>query len=230
MIYVLSAIIALLVLIGILLCISINLRVRYDQSENVFLVTLHYLFVRFVIAPEEETRKYKKNQNKNAGKKAAPKKENNKPSGIKEKGIGRFVEDLKNVVQGAWTLIRNVLKRAVLKKLRINLCVAGEDAADTAIIYGYANAVVYPIVSAFTESVKEYKDLDVSIIPDFSEDAQAEAVFELELKLKPVKLLGAILESREAAVNLLSALSNKSEDKNEKNANNDINDTKENEK
>ena len=224
MIYVLSAIFALLVLIGILLYINVTLRVRYDQDENVFWVTLHYPFVNIVIAPEEETKKYKKKKKKKTDSKSPQKKYKKKSMGIKEKGIGQFVEDLKDIVRGAWTLIRNVLKRAVLKKFKINLLVTGEDAADTAIIYGYANAVIYPIVSAFTESVKEYKDLDVNITPDFSEEANPRVEFFMELKLKPAKLLGAIFESREAAVSLLSALSNKSEEKTN-NENKDIKET-----
>lgn len=225
MIYVFSAILFLLILVGVLLCINVTLRVGYDDKENVFRVTLHYLWITYVIAPEEETKKYKKKQ-KNKSEKAPEKKEKKKTSAIKEKGISAFLEDLKSIIKGVWTLLVNVLKRAILSKLRIKLNVAGEDAADTAIIYGYANAVIYPVVSAFTENVKEYKELDVQITPDFSDDAQATVVFELEINIKPSNLVGAIIESRESAVNLLSALSNKKD----KSTDNDSKDIKENAK
>ncbi len=226
MIYVLTAILFLLILIGVLLCINVKLRVGYDDKENVFRVTLNYLWITYVIAPEEETKRYKKKQKKKSGEKAPKEKGKKKTSVLKEKGISAFLEDFKSIIKGVWTLLVNVLRRAVLEKLRINLNVAGEDAADTAIIYGYANAVIYPIVSAFTENVKDYKDLDVQITPDFSDDAQATVVFELELKIKPAKLIGAIIESRESAVDLLSVLSNKKD----KNTDNDSKDIKENAK
>lgn len=225
MIYVLSAILFLLILIGVLLYINVKLVVGYDDKENVFRVTLRYLFINYVIAPEEETKKYKKKQ-KNKSEKAPKVQEKKKTSAIKEKGISAFLEDLKDIVKGVWTLLVNVLRRAILKELRINLNVAGEDAADTAIIYGYANAVIYPIVSAFTENVKKYEKLDVQITPDFSDDAQPSVVFYMELRIKPAKLIGAVIESRESAVDLISALSKKKV----KNTDNDSKDIKENAK
>ncbi|MBQ1977297.1 MAG: DUF2953 domain-containing protein [Ruminococcus sp.] len=208
MIYVLTAIAVLLILIGILLFVNVSLKVKYDDKENVFRVALCYLWFTYVLAPEEETKKYKKALNKKGEAQKTEKKEKKKSS-IKEKGIATFLEDLKSIVKSVWTLLVCVLRRAVLKTLLIKLSVAGEDAADTAIVYGYANAVIFPIVSAFTENVKEYKELDVSITPDFSEDAQAVIQFELELKIKPAKLLGAVIECRESAADLLSALGNK---------------------
>lgn len=208
MIYVLAAIAVLLLLIGILLFINVTLKVRYDEKENVFRVALRYLWITYVIAPEEETKKYKKARKKKGDTEKTEKKEKKK-SPLKEKGVSGFLEDLKSIVKGVWSLLVSVLRRAVLKTLHIKLNVAGEDAADTAIVYGYANAVIFPIVSAFTENVRGYKDLDVSITPDFSDDAQAEIYFELELKIKPAKLLGAVLECRESAADLLSALGSK---------------------
>lgn len=207
--YVLSAIAVLLIIIGVLLFVNVRLRVRYDDKENVFWVTAHYLFITYVIAPKEKSEKSakKKEDTKTSDK------EEKKKSSIKEKRISAFLEDLKSIVKGVWTLLVTVLRRAVLNKLVIKLNVAGEDAADTAIIYGYANAVIYPIVSAFMENVKDYKDVDVALTPDFSDDAQAKIDFELELSIRPAKLIGAVLESRESATDLLSALSSKKENK-----------------
>ena len=59
MIYVLTAIAVLLILIGILLFVNVSLKVKYDDKENVFRVALCYLWFTYVLAPEEETKKYK---------------------------------------------------------------------------------------------------------------------------------------------------------------------------
>ncbi len=209
MIYVLWALLALAVLVAVLLCINVRLKVRYDDENNVFWCTAHYLFLRFVIAPKEEKKNKKK---KPRHLKAKPKKKEEKPKTldrIREQGLSAFLENLKTIAASSFTIIVNVLRRCVLRKLIIRLTVVGNDAAETAVMYGYASAVVNPIVSAVLENVAKYKELCVDIAPDFDEEAQASVEFSAELKLRPAKLIGAILTSRNAAGKLVSALGKK---------------------
>ncbi len=188
--------------------ISVTLKVHYDKESDVFRCTAHYLFLTHVLSPKEDKKKKKKKSKKEKPQKKKEKKTSFADK-IKSRGFRGFIEDIKNIVSGAWRMIVCVLRRAVLKNLRIHLSVAGEDAADTAVLYGYANAVIYPIISAFLENVRSYKDLDVEITPDFSEEAEPSFEFDAVLKLRPVSFFGAIFESREELGKLLSAINRK---------------------
>ncbi len=195
-----------MILICVLLNVSVTLKVHYDKEENVFRCTAHYLFLTHVLSPKEDKKKKKRQKPK---KDKSPKKEEQKTSfadRIKSGGLRGFIEDIKDIIKGAWRMIVCVLRRAVLKEFTLHLSVAGEDAADTAVIYGYANAVIYPIISALLENIREYKNLDVEIAPDFSEDAEPDFKFDAQLKLKPVRFFAAIFESREELSGLISAI------------------------
>jgi len=180
--------------------------------------------LRFVLLPQDEERKRKK-ELKQAKKQKKLEKKGKKPlekekisfsEMFKEKGISGFLEDIKVIVKSLWSLISAVLKRAVIKKLDFKMNVASEDAANTAITYGYANAVIYPIVSAFMENVSECDEHNVEITPDFSEEGEPSVSFCIHLYIKPAKLLGALLENRANAEKLLTALNQNSKDKKEK--------------
>ena len=214
MLFVLLAVALVMVLVIVLLNVSIKLLVHYDD-ENELKCTLSYLFLNFTLYPEDDEKKRKKAE-KNLKKSKKLKKKGKKPKKkeskislkgmFKEKGIRAFLEDIKVIVKSLWSLIMSVVSRSVIEKFDFNMQVAGDDAADTAIIFGYANAVVYPIASAIIDNVAECKDHNISITPDFSDDAKASVDFDIHLKIKPVKLLGAIIENRESAENLLNAI------------------------
>ena len=211
-----------LLFIAVLLCINLNFRVHFDDEAE-FKCTISYLFITYVIHPRDEEKvrrkqeKLKRKRQKliEKGKRAEEKDKVSFSQLFKDKGIKAFLEDIKALVGSLWTLIMSVVNRAVIKKLELKLNVAGSDAADTAIIYGYANSVVYPIVSAILENVAECEEHDVEITPDFSDDAKASVYLFLHLKIKPLKLVGAILENRASAEKLLNAVSNNSKDKKE---------------
>ena len=214
MLYVLLAVVLLAVLVIVLLNVSINLFVHYDD-ENQLKCTLSYLFLSFTLYPEEEAKKNKKEEknlkkikkNKKKGKTAEKKDSKISLKGMfKEKGIRAFLEDIKVIVKSLWSLIMSVTSRCTLKQFDFNMNVAGDDAADTAIIFGYANAIIYPIASAVIDNVAECEDHNIVITPDFSENPEASVNFDIHLAIKPVKLLGAIVENRESAENLLNAI------------------------
>ncbi len=199
------AFLALVILIAVLLSISVTLKVHYEKEKGVFRCTAHYLFLTHVLSPPDEKKQKKKRTKKEKSSKEKDKKSSFSHK-IKSEGIRGFIDDIKDIVKGAWRMIVCVLRRAVIKRLRLRLTVAGEDAADTAVIYGYANAAIYPIISAFLENVRSYKELDVEISPVFSEGAEPDFEFAAELKLKPARFFGAIFESREELSGLISAI------------------------
>ena len=200
MLYVLLAVLLLVILIVVLLNVNANLRLHYDNEQDEVKLSLSYLGFVFVILPEDEEKKRRKEEKKRK-KQEKLRKKGIKPEKkqkfsfkemFKEQGIRGFAEDMLTIVKS-------------LQELTFNMKVAGEDAADTAVTFGYINAAVYPVVSALLENVSEYEDLDVNIYPDFDEDADSWVLVSARLKIKPVKLMGALLENRASAEKLLSA-------------------------
>lgn len=208
MIYALVAVAALVILVVVLLNLNVTVRVHYDDTEQVLRCTAHYLWLVYVIAPEEESNKYLREEKLLSKGKDLNWEEEVTLQGIyEEKGLVGFLNVLKLTIKNTWNLLVSFLKRATLRKLEIKLNVVGEDAADTAIIYGWANSIVYPIVGAILENVAEYKELDVQINPDFTEGADSSVVANAVATIKVTKLIAMLVESGVEAENLLLTLS-----------------------
>ncbi len=208
MIYALVAVAAVIVLIVVLFNLNVTVRVHYDDTEQVLRCTAHYLWLKYVIAPTEESNKYLREEKLlQKGKDLKWEDEITLQGIYEEKGLAGFLKVLQITVKNTWSLLVSFLKRATLRKLQIKLNIVGEDAADTAIIYGWANSIVYPIVGAIVENVAEYKDLDVQITPDFSEGADSSVEANAVATIKVTKLIAMLVESGVEAENLLLALS-----------------------
>ncbi len=208
MIYALIAVAAVIILIVVLFNLNVTVRVHYDDTEQVLRCTAHYLWLEYVIAPEEESTKYLREEKLlKKGKDLNWEDEITLQGIYEEKGLVGFLKVLQITVKNTWSLLVSFLKRATLRKLEINLNIVGEDAADTAIIYGWANSIVYPIVGAILENVAEYRELDVNITPDFTEGADSSIVANAVATIKVTKLIAMLVESGVEAENLLLALS-----------------------
>ena len=205
MIYALVTVVLLIILFAVLLNLNVTIKAGYDDEKQVFRCTAHYLWLKFVIAPEEEKRTKKR-------KKSAQKKQKGEKKSQKRKSdntVAEFVETLRDTIKGVWKLLVSFLRRTTLKTLTLHLTVTGEDAAQTAITYGWVNSIVYPIVGAVVENVEEYEELDVSIVPDFNDGAASRVFFEAVLKIKVTKIIAVLIESRKETENLISAFGKK---------------------
>lgn len=208
MIYALIAVAAVITLIVVLLNLNVTVKVHYDDTEQVLRCTAHYLWFKYVLAPEEESSKYLREEKLLSKGKDLNWEEEITLQGIYEdKGLIGFLEVLKVTVKNTWSLLVSFLKRATLRKLEIKLNIVGEDAADTAIIYGWANSIVYPIVGAILDNVAEYRELDVQLTPDFTEGADSAVVANAVASIKVTKLIAMLVESGVEAENLLITLS-----------------------
>lgn len=208
MIYALIAVAAVIILIVVLLNLNVTIRVHYDDTEQVLRCTAHYLWLKYIILPTEESNKYLREEKLlEKGKELNWDDEITLQGIYEDKGLVGFLQVLKVTIKNTWNLLVSFLKRATLRKLTIKLNVVGEDAADTAIIYGWANSIVYPIVGAIVENVAEYKDLDVQITPDFSEGADSSVLASAVATIKLTKLIAMLVESGVEAENLLLVLS-----------------------
>ncbi len=208
MIYALIAVAAVIGLIVLLFNLNVTVRAHYDDIEQEIRCTVHYLWLTYVLAPAEESTKYLKEEKLlKKGKKLNWEDEVTLQGIYEEKGLVGFLQVLKLTFQNTWNLLVSFLKRATLRKLDIKLNIVGEDAADTAIIYGWANSIVYPIVGAILDNVAEYKDYNVQLTPDYSEGAESMIEAGAEATIKVYKLIGMLVESGVEAENLLLVLS-----------------------
>ncbi len=205
MIYVLQVflvIVALITLVIILLNINIKVFLHYDD-ENQLKCLVKYLFLKKVLIPQSEKSKRKKAK-KRIKKGRSPDEVISLSELYDESdGLRGFIKSLAEIVKSLWSLLKAILNNATLKKLEFKMNVASEDAADTAVTYGYANAVVYPIVGAVLENVMSFDDYSVEITPDFSEGAVPSAEFEFNLNIKLLHLLKALIDNMVATEAIL---------------------------
>ena len=121
------------------------------------------------------------------GKKTFPAKQRKKaPIKIGFKEILCILFEEKNKV---WGTIKYIIRKTVIKKLNLNVTVAGEDAAQTAITYGSVCSLLYPAV-AFLKGITTVKKDNISLLCDF-EKASPEINFFLDGKISYIYLLVA---------------------------------------
>ena len=205
MIYVLQVLLVIVVVIAfviILLNINIKIFMHYDDEKQLNCL-VKYLFLKKVLIPQSEKSKRKKA--KRRIKRGRSPDEAISLSELYEDsdGLRGFIKSLAEIVKSLWSLLKAILNNATLKKLEFKMNVASDDAADTAVTYGYANAVVYPIVGAVLENVMKFDDYTVDINADFSEDAEPSAEFDFNLNIKLLHLLKALIDNMVATEAIL---------------------------
>ena len=129
----------------------------------------------------------KDKKNKKTKKEKKPKKENKTLKKLKalwkQRGLEGIVELIKEIAKIVGGLLSSVFKNIVIRKLDLNITVAYEDAADTAIKYGYACSGIYPAMAVILRIFK-YKDYNIIIIPDFDKKANEISV-DAEISIVP---------------------------------------------
>ncbi len=174
-------------------------RVKLVYRDEVML-RMGYLFPVFKVLPKNPKPPKKKPVKVSETKpsesriKTKTKKKNPVREFTKKNGLEGVIELLKEIVTMILKLADAVRRHLVISRMRLDLLVAGEDPADTAMKYGYACSAIYPLVSMIDRHTKlrrheEYIDagfqaehtqvcliLDVHIVPVFAVIAAVEAL------------------------------------------------------
>lgn len=172
-----------LLLIALLLLLPIRARITYKNNE--FAVYIYVWFLRFLVYPRKE-KKNKPNKKK--------KRKKIKPQTKPIKTVSDFfdkVREIKDVITGASPSLRYALSKVVVSRLRINLIIRENDAADTAVAYGRMSGYIYSTISIFRNFVN-IKKTDVNIVPVYS-DGEWELDFLLKCRIFPINTLVAII-------------------------------------
>lgn len=107
-----------------------------------------------------------------------------------QKGVIELIVYIVDIIKAA---LREFLRYAKLKICYINVSIATDDAAKTALVYGAVSGVIYTVLEFFDTFLminKNYKK--ISVIPDFSSETSTANV-KIILKLKPIHALLALM-------------------------------------
>ena len=215
---ILWTLLALLLIVAAALAVPTRLFVRYTGEPT---LQVRYLFLKFTIpvTEEQKARKPVKQKKKKAGKnkktESGAKKSVDSGGKVRKKGgekkkkpnaavkwlkglyrrggVEAITEAFKRLASLAGNVLKPVFRHLRIRRLDINIIVASEDAADTAINYGRLCAGVYPALTVLL-SVMKYDDYSVNIRPDFDKKA-LEPDISAEISLVPwIALAGALHE------------------------------------
>lgn len=194
------------ILLGILLVISLLLlmpvKLKASYNEN-FRCSLKIGFVKIQLFPPKPK---KKKKSEKVDEKTKPE-EKKKESLVKEKGISRLLDMIKKIADLAVGALKDFFRHIIVKKLMLSISIAGDDAADTAVKYGYCCSAVYPAFGIIVGAVR-CKSYGVDISPNFEENAKSAVNMELEAKIKIFWLLALVLKHGYKGLKLLIDLKN----------------------
>lgn len=186
----------------LLLSIPVVLDLEY---VDLFKCRVSWLFLKFNIYPQDESKKGKKKkdpktkENKSTDKPAEEKPKENtevkKDNFIKtfynNQGILGIIELVKNCASYLGKFSKGFLKSIYISKLFINISVTESDAAKTALKYGKICQEIYPPLGFICSSchVKNYK---VNIWADYCGD-KTKGAFETRVLLVPRSVINAAI-------------------------------------
>ena len=153
---------AIVALVVILLFLPLTMDLAYEGD---LFIKLKYLGITVFDDQKSEKKKQKKQKD---GKKQdkQPEDDNFLKRSYKQRGLLGTIKFCCSVLKIVIENIPAIVKHFKFRKLRVDLTVAGEDAADTAIKYGEVCAVVYPVV-ALLQSLIDLKPQQINVSVDF---------------------------------------------------------------
>ncbi len=191
-----------LLVLFLLLLMPVKLKATYNED---FRCVLKIGFVKFSLYPPKPKKKKKKKLKKADEEQKSE--ETKKESFIKEKGISWLIDLIKKIADLAVGALKDFFRHIIVKKLLLSISIAGSDAADTAVKYGYCCSAVYPAFGIIVGAVK-CKKYGVDISPNFEEKAKSAVDMELEARIKILWLLALVIKHGIKGLKLLIDLKN----------------------
>lgn len=183
-----------LLFILLVLLIPVGIKLKYQNELQLF---LYIGFVKLRLIPEKPKKEKAKKKTENK----TDKPEKNKNI-IKEKGLPWLVSLLKKLAELAGGVLKDFFKHIIIRKLMLSITVASDDAAKTAVNYGYYCSAVYPAVGLIAGAVK-CKKYGVDIKPNFDENAKSNYFVELEAKIRILWILSVLLSHGKEIIEVL---------------------------
>ena len=164
---VLYILLALVGLFFLLLCFPVRVHLQFDEE---LAIRINYLFFRYQVTPKKEDKKRKAEKN--------PEEEQEKKSSfldiINKRGLQGFLETIREFTSIARDSLQKILPHTIVERLNIQVLTVGEDAAQTAMMYGAACSVIYGF-AGYVVSNSRCSNYSVEITPGF--DAEKSKVY-----------------------------------------------------
>ncbi len=195
-----------LIFIFLILMMPISFRFKYEGEPELF---LRYLFIKIRLVPPKE-KKNKPPQQEKEQKKPEEKKKKKEKSPFKILYEKQGLDGLLNIAKEAAAIVTNtssgILRHTVIGKLKIDLVIVGDDAADTALKYGYACTGIYPAVSVIDSNMK-LKRKEIDIAAGFNEP-EMKIFVESKASIRPLFLLGTAISAAVKGIKLILKIKN----------------------
>lgn len=188
--------IALYIILGVfafftlILFLSVTVKISFKED---FVVAVKFAGIKVFEfnTSEPETKKEIKTAENTKG---AENKEPNVFEQLKQRyGFTKTVQILFSFVEKLLTHIKKLLRHIKINKVILNLSVATDDAASTAIEYGVVCSAVYPVL-ALISSVAEIKYKQINVSADFN-SKKPQFDFKLNVTSRVIFLLIAALKA-----------------------------------
>lgn len=180
--------IIIIVLLLLLLC-PVNAKIIYNRKNNDIKVKFRYLFVPYTIYPRKTKVEKRVEETGKSVKKGT---EKGFFDALKENEFSDFLDLLKKTASFISETLGKISKHLVIKKLMLCIAVSdGDDAAETAILYGEVCAGVYPLLGIIMGNVGKYKNVSIEIYPDFDgKETKIQAQVHMKMKLLFLLVVG----------------------------------------
>lgn len=182
-----------------MLIAPIRVRIRYISEPNVY---FRYLFFKYTVLPEKKRRKrgfLRKFVKKIFPNKHRKKKKTSEAKASKKKqksSTSDMLDFLSYITDFLRHILKGFFKRLKIKVAKINIIVATDDAAKTAITYGIVSqAVSYllEVLNNVTNFKRAFKS-EINVLSDFIAN---ESKMELDIKLyyRPIWAIGLLFST-----------------------------------
>lgn len=159
-------------LLALILFTPINFTLEYKKHLKIK--------IRFFGIPIPVFSGNKKKQHRKSRKKTTEKHSSKKDIILSIKKIGILLKSSREAIS-------QIFKKIKIRSLKIILRVGANDAAETAIRYGQANAIIYPALSIINNLSKPEKAM-VNIVPNFPSE-KTDIDFKVDIKSSVFNLL-----------------------------------------
>lgn len=155
----------LLLLILVLLLLRVGVRLQFGEELRVTAIAGP---VRLQLVPEPEKKKPDKPKKEKAPKK---KKEKTLEDGEKKKSLGLTVHDIRSALPALWESLKRGLRRTRqrlrIDPMRLSVCFGGDDPAQVAELYGWANTAMWTVMPEM-ERLTRMPDPRIHLETDFT--------------------------------------------------------------
>lgn len=186
-----------LLIIDFLIFCPFTVKFEYDNELR---LKAGYLFPFFKILPQnpkkdkpKKQKKQKKNTSSQNENKKRKKKKNPMSELIHSKGLSGLIELIKALAKIALETVNKITDHTVISKMELNLQIASEDAAKTALTFGNTCSAIFPAISIIENHVKKCNHKE-NIVPCFTE-TETKIHFILKVRIVPFFILSAAVKA-----------------------------------